>query len=133
MYRDAYASGFLNRLYERLRAARNAADVTGGALVFPGREERVNEALYAAYPHRRPKPKPKTQVAVVTVPDNTPAKVDRRRKDWTQADQRRWDRQNGASARNGHAAGHAAASKVDVAPTHERAQRVEGSGRTIAS
>lgn len=134
MYRRSYADGFLYRLSDRLRAARNAADVAGGALVFPGREERVREFLYAAYPHRRPKPpQPRDQVAVVTVPDTTPAKVDKRRKDWTQADQRRYDRENGASARAGMHAGRAAASKVDVAPTHERAQRVEGSGRAIAS
>lgn len=134
MYRRSYAEGFLYRLSDRLRAARNAADVAGGALVFPGREDRVKEALYAAYPHRRPKPpQPRTQVAVVTVPDTTPAKVDRRRKDWTVADQRRWERQNGASARAGEVAGRAAAGKVDVAPTHERAQRVEGSGRAIGS
>lgn len=134
MYRDAYASGFLERLYRRLRDARNAADVVGGALVFPGREERVNEALYAAYPHRRPKPpQPRDQVAVVTKPDNTPTKVDRRRKDWTVADQRAWDRRNGVSARMGNAAGVTAAGKVDVTPTHERARRVEGSGRAISS
>jgi hypothetical protein len=125
MYRDAYASGFLDRLYGRLRAARNAADVAGGALVFPGREERVKEFLYAAYPHRRPKPKPEGVVATVIVPDTTPAKVDKRRKDWTQADQRAWDRRNGTSAQRGHAAGRDAAGKVDVAPTHERAQRVD--------
>jgi hypothetical protein len=133
MYRRSYAEGFLYRLSYRLRAARNAADVAGGALVFPGREDRVKEALYAAYPHRRPKPKPEGVVAKVTVPDTTPAKVDRRRKDWTVADQRQWERANGASARAGMNAGRVAAGKVDVAPTHDRAQRVEGSGKAIAS
>lgn len=132
MYRKHYAESFVYRLSDRLRDARNAADVAGGALVFPGREERVKEALYAAYPHRRPKP-PRTQVAVVVEPDLTPAKVDRRRKDWTVADQRRYERENGASARAGMRAGREAAGRVDVAPTHERAQRIDPSNHAIGA
>jgi hypothetical protein len=120
MYRDAYATGFLNRLCNRLRAARDAADSVGGVTVLHGRSDRIKEALYIAYPNRRPKPR--TDVVPVS---NTPAKMDRRVKSWTQADERRLRRQTGASAQAGRNAGGVAAGKVEIARNNAPAQRIE--------
>lgn len=119
-YRDAYATGFLNRLHSRLHAARDAADSADGVMVFAGRAERVKEAMYTAYPNRRPKPR--TEVAVA---NSLPVKADGRRKGWTQADERRYQRQNGASAQAGRNAGGVAAGKVQIARNNAPAQRIE--------
>lgn len=121
-FRASYATGFVTSLYGRLRAARDAADSVGGAIVFPGREERILEVLYRVHPSRRPKP-PSDDVAPV---DTTPVKKDRRRKDWTQADERRYQRRNGAAAQSGRRAGIIAAQHVTVDRTHTPAQRLDG-------
>lgn len=121
-YRDAYSQGFVSRLSGRLWAARDAADSVGGALVLHGRADRVKEAKYLAYPRLRPQPR--TEVAVPTTPA-VPAKVDRRRKDWTQADERAYQRRNNASAQAGRHAGSVAAGKVQIDRSHTPAQRVD--------
>lgn len=121
MYRESYAQGFVSRLSDRLNAARDAADSVGGALVLHGREERIKEALYMAYPNRRPKPP--TDVAITT---QVPVKVDRRVKSWTKADERAYQRRTGTSAQAGHTAGGRAADRVEVTRTHTSAQRIEG-------
>ena len=117
-YRDAYAEGFVSRLGGRLRAARDAADSTGGRMVLAGRAERIREALYTAYPDRRPRPR--TDVAPV---DTTPVKPSRR-KGWTAADERAYRRRTGAAAQAGMAAGGAAAAKVEIGRDHGPARRL---------
>lgn len=116
-YRDAYASGFVSAVYDRLRAARDAADRHGGAVVFAGRAERVREAMYAKHPHLRPVPRTEKPQ------DDKPAK---KVKPWkpTKADIRRWERQNGAAAQAGRAAGGEAAQNVEIAPTGEPVRRL---------
>lgn len=56
VYRESYARNFVNRLGDRLRAARRAEDEHGGAIVLHGRKERVQEAFWTAFPEQRPKP-----------------------------------------------------------------------------
>lgn len=115
-YREAYASGFISTFHDRLRASRDAADSHGGSLVFAGRAERINEAMYVAHPYLRPKPVSEEK----TIEEKTPTKP------WkpTKADLRRWARQNNDSARAGRAAGGEAAYNVDIQPTTNPAQRL---------
>jgi len=120
-YRQAYADSFVSALWDRLKAARDAADSVGGVMVLAGRKERVLEALYTAYPNRRPQPR--TEVAPVDPP--VPAKVDKRRKAWTQADERAYQRRNNGSAQAGRRAGRAAADHVEIRLTHTPAKRVD--------
>lgn len=53
-YREQYADQFVWTFYTRLRQARDAAGQAGGGLVLAGRQERINEAFYARFPHLRP-------------------------------------------------------------------------------
>lgn len=122
-FRDAYAQGFVSRLYTMLRTARDAVDSVGGALVFAGREERIKEAMYAAYPYLRPRPREDRVMPTTT--EVVPGKKVRERK-WTQADERAFQRRHGAAAQMGARAGTAAASKVTIDRTFTPAQRIEG-------
>lgn len=54
VYREAYARSFVNELGWRLHAASDAVDSAEGGLVLHGRKERVDEAFYTEFPHRRP-------------------------------------------------------------------------------
>lgn len=54
VYREAYANGFYNELYWRLRAAASAVAKESGGLVLHGRKERVDEAYYTLFPGHRP-------------------------------------------------------------------------------
>lgn len=54
IYREAYANSFVNELGWRLHAASDAVDSAEGGLVLHGRKERVDEAFYNEFPHRRP-------------------------------------------------------------------------------
>lgn len=114
-YRESYASGFISTVSSRLRAARDAADTHGGALVFAGRADRVKEAMYTRHPHLRPKP----------LTDVAPAPTGKV-KEWkpTQADRRRWARQAGPAAQAGRNAGGQAALDVEIARTTEPAKRL---------
>jgi hypothetical protein len=53
-FAQAYADGFQVELSHRLRAARDAADSVGGALVLHGRQDRIDEATYRHFPTLRP-------------------------------------------------------------------------------
>jgi hypothetical protein len=105
-FRKAYADGFVSEFWARLSRARNAVDdeITDGGLVLHGREDRIKEAMYNRWPHLRP--------------DETPAKVQTevkaREYRWTKADQRRFEKQNSATARMGRQAGARAAAEIDV-------------------
>lgn len=54
LYRDEFARSFVDELDRRLRAARDAADSVGGALVLHGRAERIQEAFWTEFPSLRP-------------------------------------------------------------------------------
>lgn len=140
LYREAYANSFVSEFNWRLVEARNAADTKGGALTLPGREERVNEAFYAAYPSRRPmteeeRAKAEARWAAEDAEPcaacaKTTSKTGRckshRPSEATQADYKRWARQNGPEAQAGRANGAAAARAVNVSRTAgTRTQRTE--------
>jgi hypothetical protein len=122
-YADGYADGFVTRLSDRLRASRDAADSVGGALVFAGREDRIKEVMYAHYPNLNPANRTDVKPA-----DNKPVKA----RKWTQADERRWQRANGAAASSGRRVGHVAASEVEISRTSTPAARVDTTPRTVA-
>lgn len=126
-YRESYAQGFVSRLYDRLKASRDAVDSTGGAMVLHGRADRIKEAKYQAYPRLRPMPA--SEIAKLqeerTNLGMKPPKVDGRRKTWTQADERAYQRRNNASAQAGRHAGGVAAGKVQIDRSHTPAQRVD--------
>lgn len=125
MYRQAYAEEFITTLHTRLWRARQAANAARGVVTLAGRKERVDEAMYAAFPNLRPS----TEVAEPYVAPN--ADCDRckraasgfcRDHGWlkprqaTKADRERWDREaNSSSARAGRVNGAAAASGVHIA------------------
>jgi len=122
-YQRAYAEEFDMRLWRRLRNARDAADSVGGAMVFHGREERVLEAMYQAFPHLRPS----TDVAPPREikppkPETKSQRMKRMRED---------ARRNSLSARIGGAAGSAAADTVSLDRTSTTAQRVERAPMTV--
>lgn len=134
-YRGAYAEGFRDTLAYRLREARDAADSVGGGLVLHGRLERVDEAFYGYFPSLRPKP-PTDQPAGEPCPRCARSKSGHCRQHpaygVTKADLQRWDRlENSPSAHAGRASGRAAAEGVVIARGHERANRLDASGRAI--
>lgn len=118
-YREVFAHQFTERLYDRLRAARNAADSAGGgALVLHGRKERVDEAFYKHFPELRPASEP--------LPTNgQPKPKSRKRKGWTEADQARYNRMNfSPSALAGTSAGRSAADEVEIREAGRGAKRL---------
>lgn len=134
-YRQAYAEGFHDTLSYRLRDARDAADSVAGGLVMHGRLERVDEAFYGHFPNLRPQPV-KDQPAGEPCPNCAKAKSGHCRRHpaytVTKADERRWDRmENSPSALAGKASGRHAAEGVVIARGHERANRLDASGRAI--
>jgi hypothetical protein len=124
-YRESYAQGFVSRLHDRLKASRDAVDSTGGVMVLHGRVERIKEAKYQAYPRLRPQPRNEVALGVNEQALAKAAKVDGRRKAWTQADERAYQRRNNASAQAGRHAGGVAAGKVQIDRSHTPAQRVD--------
>lgn len=128
MYREAYAREFVGTLNERLWLARQAVNAARGVVTLAGRTERVREALWAAFPQLRPRPRTEASATVVYRAPNADCKRCSRAKsgycrehDWlkprqaTQADRARWDREeNSASARAGRASGRHAAEGVHL-------------------
>ena len=55
LFRESYASGFTNEFDWRLRRMRQANSGTG-EMVLASRKENIDEAFYAKFPERRPKP-----------------------------------------------------------------------------
>lgn len=120
VYRKGYADAFWVELSDRLRAARDAADTIGGALVMHGRKERVDEAFYTEFPELRPS----TEVAV---PSDKPVKA----RKVSKADRERWFReQYSPSAIAGKTAGRAAAGEVEMDRVAS-AKRVERGSTTL--
>lgn len=108
-YRQAYATGFVSTVSDRLRAARDAANSSGGLPEFAGRADRIKEAMWTAHPRLRPVPRD---------PETIPVKR-KEAKPWkpTKADMKRWARQNGPAARAGRMAGGDAAQAVEIQST----------------
>lgn len=128
MYRRAYARSFVSTLSDRLWRARHAANAAGGVVTLAGRAERVQEALWDAFPALRPAKFEATTTYVYVSPNADCARCKKaksgfcREHDWlrprevTQADRRRWDREaNSASALAGQASGAHAAEGVHLA------------------
>lgn len=122
-FREVYARAFVEQYYRRLREARDATDkAEGGALVLPGRAERVDEAFYERFPQYRPTPsaEPTEPAGPCAGCAKTKSKTGKcklhRPYVWTKADEERWDRMNhSASAVAGRAAGRRAADAVEIA------------------
>jgi hypothetical protein len=134
LYREAYANAFVSEFGWRLREARDGADSTGGGLVLRGRKERVDEAFYEAYPNRRPMSAEERAAqearwaaeeaaagpcpACAVTKSKTGLCKRCRPTTYSNADYRRWDRQqNGPEARAGRQNGAAAARSVNVSRT----------------
>jgi len=135
VYRDAYAESFVTTLGTRLRMAREATDTVGGGLVLHGRSDRVDEAFYGHFPHRRPAPTDVTPAEPTPCGKCAKAKSgycrDHRLMAWTAADERRWQaRTNSPSARAGQESGRVAAEGVVIRGT-EAASRLERGGHAI--
>lgn len=124
-FREAYAREFVERFGRRLRESRMAADSTGGALQIHGRQERVDEAFYEAFPEYRPSTEVVERKPCEGCKKAKGGKCRQHNFRWTKADQARHDRQYySTSALAGREAGVTAADEVSidrVAP----AQRLE--------
>lgn len=138
IYREAYADAFTDELGWKLREARDAADAQGGALVLPGRKERVQEAFWTAFPDERPRVEtPEEREARLRrmaepcadcVKTKSATGACRRHREYvpTAADRKRWAKAETPEARAGRSAGAAAARSVNVSRTAEpRSQRAE--------
>lgn len=101
-FRQAYARGFVDRVSDRLRAARDAADSQGGVVVLAGRAKLVRDAYNEMFP-----PRP-----VVTTDEPTkPTKY----RGPTKADLRRQEREfYSPAARAGGREGVIAANEVEI-------------------
>jgi len=133
-FREVYARAFVQQYNRRLRDARDATDkAEGGALVLPGRAERVDEAFYERFPQYRPQtfttPEPEgpcTDCAKTT--SKTGKCKIHRPYVVTQADEARWNRLHySASAVAGRRAGADAADSVEIA-RGARKTKVEPTG-----
>ena len=130
VYRERYGAEFAERFATRLRLARDAADSTGGVLVLLGREQRVKEAFWKEFPDEHPDAKRAAQearkAAQAEAGESSSKEVASIRPTKKQiAEYQR--RHHSAAALAGKSAGRAAADRVDIARTSQRAQRVEQS------
>lgn len=121
-YREEYAKEFVYSFATRLRRARSAADSTGGAIVLAGREERVAEAFYGAFPHLRPAEKaPATDIEREptaaekrAMERREAAALRRAQRGPTLAELAARERRHSAAAMAGRRAGSTAAQAVDL-------------------
>lgn len=113
LYRDVFAASFVQEFKRRLRAARDAADSTGGALVLHGRDERIAEAFYNYFPSLRPKPR---ETDAVATRETAPARKRREAKPYweTAAYRREQDRMSSDVAQAARGAGRSAAADVEL-------------------
>lgn len=123
-FRKVFAERFVVRFRERLLEVKNAAGEMGGAVVLHGRQERVDEAFYERYPQYRPAPDSRATYHTVDCDACRRSRVGQcKQHRWTQADERRWQRENASPT--ALAAKKAAAAAVDDI----RMARVERKGR----
>lgn len=127
-YRQVYAKSFVDRVWSRLRDARDAVDSVGGGIELKGRAERVLEKFYELFPEERPQP-----VQEETTTDSKPGKAAKPYR-VTKADLERHRRMNNSpAALAGKAAGRQAADAVEISRTSKRAQRLEQHQETTTS
>lgn len=124
-YREAYAQAFVTRLNSNFRAARDAADSVGGAMIFHGRAERIAAAFDELFP-----PAPKTDVKPWVDPTKDCVKCAKakttcndhsymRERVWSRRDQLAAERREySTSARAGRTSGRIAADGVNIARGH---------------
>lgn len=122
LYRKEYADAFAQRIWERLRRAREGADRIGGLPQLAGREERVNEAFYELFPEERPVPAQAEEKKAVAKPAK--AKAPR----WTKADEAAYRRRNRPEARAARGAGASAAETVAIDGSEPSTRLEEGTG-----
>lgn len=113
-FRQAYARGFVDRVSARLRAARDAADSSGGVVMLANRAQRVKAAYDELFP-----PRP-----VVDAP--TPTGKPRPYRGPTKAQLRRMEREHfSPAARAGKDEGRVAADQVEIKRV-DPTPRIEG-------
>ncbi len=122
LYRKEYADAFAQRIWERLRRAREGADKVGGLPQLAGREERVTEAFYELFPEERPVP----TTASTTVVESKKAKV--KAPKWTKADEAAYQRRNRPEARAARGVGREAADTVKIDGSEGANRLNEGTG-----
>lgn len=114
VYREGYASGFVSKLQDRLRAAREGVDKIDGGLVLHGRTDRVDAEFYRLFPDARPAGA--GAGADCTDCRKTSSKTGKckahRPMKWTRADQAAYERRTGAVAQAGASVGARAAESV---------------------
>lgn len=122
-YRDVYAEEFTTTFWRRLYMARDAveAEIAEGGLVLHGREERVKEAFYTAYPNQRPVP------ASRGIGENAKRRKVREYKE-TAADRKRMERRYSKAGQAGAAAGSRAANEVAIKGTTTPKRRLNEKG-----
>lgn len=144
VYREAYAREFSAEFAYRLRAAKDAAGSSGGGLELHGRKERVDEAFYQKFPHRRPmgdeerkRMEQEAEEAEANCPDcaKTTSKTGKckahRPTSVSAAEQRAYNRKYySPEAQAGARAGEQAAQQVELARGFKRQERAEGSSRS---
>jgi len=125
-YRGVYAREFVYRVWDRLRAARDGALATGGAVDLPGRKERVEEVFYDRFPKLRPQPlaplteEPPTEEA--TKARKRVAKPYHETRAYKEKVRREYD---SPAARAGASVGRLAGDSVNISRTAPRTDRVE--------
>lgn len=126
-YRQVYAREFVSELRYRLSRARDAADSYGGSLQLHGRQERINEVFYTAYPQYRPNTSPPPSDKDSKGSKGKRVKPYKR----TKADEAKAYRMyQSPSARAGTRAGVAAAQDVQLTRSPARKDRVTGNNST---
>lgn len=121
-YREVYAREFTRRVDERLRLARDGALAQGGGIELSGRKERVQEALWTAFPYLRPKPREEG----TPVPEEAGKSRKRLALHETKAFKKKLERMYASpAALAGQRAGIAAGDKVNISRTAARTDRIE--------
>lgn len=130
-YRSAYSDHFVRRFGERLADARDGLLSDGGALVLGSHDKKISDTFYARFPDIHPDRIKERHEALKkemeVLKAQTPAKKERqpRVRQWTQADEARWQRNNNsAAARAGRMAGESAADEVEIDRT-KRTGRIQ--------
>lgn len=137
VYQETYAASFRDTLYRRLRAARDAADTSGGVVALHGRADRVAEAFYGRFPNLRPTT-PADDTPSTPCPNCARAKSGHCRQhpahSITKADRARYERWvNSPSARAGRMSGAAAAEGVLITRGQPTTNRLEPGSTSIES
>lgn len=119
LYRKEYADAFVQRMWHRLKKARDAADRQGGLPQLAGREERVKEAFYALFPEERPVPTTATTAVTEKPRKAKPHRV-------TKKELRDYERRNRPEVWAARGAGTSAADTVKIDGSENTVRLEEG-------